>query len=187
MQWSLRQLIFIAVLLAVPLASFFLVFAPQNREINRAKEEIELKKTMLDKLREETAKSADLLVVNQTIRTAIDAIEARLPEGKDMDLVLRDVANIAGESGLKVAQFKRADKPLQAGEAMEQPMDVEITGGFDGFYQFLLQLEKLPRITRITDLKIKRNDQADGDMQATFKLSVYYQGALASAAQEERP
>lgn len=183
---SLRQMIFIAVLLAVPLTSFFLVFAPQNRAITRAKEEIEVKKTMLDKLREETAKTADLSKLNETIAEAIQNIEARLPEGKDMDFVLRDVANVAAECGLRVLQFKRADKPLQAGEAMEQPMDVEITGGFDGFYKFLLDLEKLPRITRITDLKIKRNEQSDGDMRATFKLSVFYQGGAVAAAQEAK-
>lgn len=186
MQWSIRQLIFIAVLLAVPLAAFFLVFAPQNREIVKAREEIELKRTMLEKLRAETARSDDLLKENQTIRAAIDTIEARLPEGKDMDLVLRDVAAIADEAGLKVPQFKRSDKPLPAGEALEQSMDVEITGDFDGFYQFLLKLEKLPRITRITDLKIKRIDTQDGDMRASFKLSVYYQGAALATASEEK-
>ncbi len=186
MQWSIRQLVFIAVLLAVPLASFFLVFAPQNREINKAKTEIEAKKAMLDKLREETARSADLLQVNEDIRAAIGTIEARLPEGKDMDMVLRDVAKLAEQSQLKVPQFKRSDKPLPAGAALEQSMDVEITGDFDGFYQFLLELEKLPRITRITDLKIKRNEQTDGEMRASFKLSVYYQ-IPAVAGVEEKP
>lgn len=182
---SPRQLIFIAVLLAVPITSFFLVFAPQNRAIAKAKEEIEAKKNMLEKLREETARTSDLSKLNETISAAIQNIEARLPEGKDMDLVLRDVANLAAESGLKVPNFKRSDKSLQCGEAMEQPMDVEITGSFDGFYRFLLELEKLPRITRITDLKMKRNEMADGEMRATFKLSVYYQGAPAITAAQE--
>ncbi len=182
MNLSLRQLIFVVILLAVPLASFFLVFAPQNRDITKAKEEIELKKATLEKLREATSKTDDLLKANTDIRHSIESINARLPSDKDMDLVLRDVANIAAGAGLKIPTFRRADKPLPAGEAMEQPLDVTITGDFDGFYKFLQELEKLPRITRITDIKITRSDESDGEMKAEFKLSVYYKSEQQTAS-----
>ena len=40
MRIGLRELIFFAVLLAVPVASFFYVFKPRNDQINQAKAEI---------------------------------------------------------------------------------------------------------------------------------------------------
>lgn len=184
MGWSLRQSVFVGVLLAVPLASYFLVFQPQNREIAKAKQEIDLKRAMLEKLRAATAASADLEKATAEMRQSIEAIEARLPSDKEMDLVLRDVAAIAAEAGLKIPEFKRADKPLPAGLALEQPLDVQITGDFDGFYKFLLELEKLPRITRIPDIKVLRSEDVDGNMKAEFTLSVYYQGERIAGAEK---
>ena len=43
-----------------------------------------------------------------------------------------------------------------AGLAHEQPLEIQIEGNFDGFYQFLLELETLPRITQIHQLKLER-------------------------------
>lgn len=171
----LRQGFFFAVLIAVPISSFFLVFKPQNGEIDRAKKEIEHKQGMLEKLRQATGRSEDLARSNEQIRESIEAIEARLPSTKEMDSILRQVAALAAENGLVVPGFKKAEKSLAAGLAMEQPLDVEITGDFDGFYTFLLQLEQLPRITRISSLDIKRSTDIDGEMKAKCVLSVYYQ------------
>lgn len=179
---SYRQLIFIALLLAIPLASFFIVFKPQNQAITRAKQEIELKQAMLTKLREATARSSDLERANAEIGESIAAIEARLPSDKEMDLVLRDVAKIAEDAGLTMKNFKRSEKPLPAGLALEQPLTVEIEGDFDGFYRFLLDLERLPRITRLPDFQMERKDDIDGALTTKFTLSVYYQGQDATPA-----
>jgi type IV pilus assembly protein PilO len=172
----LRQMFLFLVLLAVPIASYFLVFAPQNKRIEKAKQEITHKQAMLEKLREATAQSEDLARANLQMRDSIEAIQARLPSGKEMDEVLRQVSMIATKCGLKVPKFQKNDKPVPAGLAMEQPIDVEITGDFDGFYAFLLELEQLPRITRIPELQITRSEKTDGEMQAKFVLSVYYEG-----------
>ena len=179
---KLRRWMFTAVLLGVPLASYFLVFRPQNAEIARAKAEIEVKRGLPEQVKEETARSADLRRANDEMKSAISAIEARLPSDKEMDLVLRDVAHIAARAGLNVPNFRRAEKSLAAGTAMEQPLEVELTGDFDGLYRFLIDIERLPRITRLTDLKIERSDTADGAMRAEFTLSVYYQGESFSTA-----
>ncbi|MFN0011542.1 MAG: type 4a pilus biogenesis protein PilO [Phycisphaerales bacterium] len=176
MKFTPKQLIVFAVIIAVPVVAYGLVFRPQNREIARAKAEIEMKEQLLAKLREATARYANLEKRNEEIKSSIDSIEARLPSGKEIDNVLREVALIAGRNGLKLPLFKKSDKSLPAGEAFEQPLEVEITGDFDGFYRFLLELERIPRITRLPDLKIVRMGDNDGTMKATFTLSIYYQG-----------
>jgi type IV pilus assembly protein PilO len=173
---ALRQFLLFAILLTVPIASFFLVFKPQNERIRRAEAEIEQKQAMLEKLQEATSQTDDLARANQQIRESIEAIQARLPSGKEMDDILRQVSALAEKSGLKIPQFKKADKSLPAGLAMEQPIEIEITGDFDGFYKFLLDLEQLPRITRIPDMAINRSDKIDGEMETKFTLSIYYEG-----------
>lgn len=170
-----RQILFIVVLLAMPVASYFMVFKPQNVEIEKAKKEIEQKNAMLEKLREATRQADDLQKANEQVQKSIQDIRANLPTNKEIDNVLRQVSGLAAEAELRVPTFKKREQSLPAGLALEQPLDVEFVGDFDGFYSFLLELEKLPRITRITDLKLVRSTKVDGEMKATMTLSIYYE------------
>jgi Tfp pilus assembly protein PilO len=174
MRLGLREFILLLILLGLPTASFFLVFQPENRDIDGAKREIEHKRSVLTKLREETAKSKDLERTNKEIQDRIEAIEARLPSKKEVEAVVRQVADLAVAAGLDVPQLK-SGKALKTASYMEQPLELSTQGAFNGFYDFLLKLEQLARITRMTDLKIKRHQETDGVMQATFTLSIYYQ------------
>ena len=70
MNTALRQLLFFVVLLALPIASYFLVFKPQNVEIEKARKEIDHKQSMLDKLRLATAQSDDLARANDQVKQA---------------------------------------------------------------------------------------------------------------------
>lgn len=176
MSTTARQFLFSAVLLALPVCSYYAVFQPVNGKIEQGKKEIEHKQALLTKLREATSQTADLQRANDEIRQSIDSLQAKLPSSKEMDNVLRQVSSIAAKNGLKVPTFKKNDKTAPAGPAMEQPLDIEITGDFDGFYKFLLDLEQLPRITRLTDLEVVRSDKVDGELKTKLVLSVYYEG-----------
>lgn len=174
MRFGVREALLTAILLSVPLSSYWLVFRPQNREIDRAKGEIRHKEEMLAKLREETARNADLQKANEDISRSVTAIEARLPSGKEIDSVVRQVSDLAVQSGLAAPAMKSA-KPVKAALYMEQPLEMQMEGNFHGFYEFLLKLEQLPRITRIPDMKIKRDDDQNGNLKAEFTLSIYFQ------------
>lgn len=50
------------------------------------------------------------------------------------------------------------------------------SGSFDGFYSFLIELERLPRITRIVDMDIKESSNKETELEASFTLSIYFQG-----------
>lgn len=174
MNFGPRELSLIGILMAVPLSSYWLVFRPQNLEIAEARREIEHKRSMLDKLREATSQNEDLERANADIRESIDAIEDRLPSTKEVDGMVRQVSNLAVESGLEPPVMDSA-KPVTAAEYMEQPLEMSITGPFSGFYKFLLAMEQMPRITRTPDMNIKRAEDENGDMKAEFTLSIYFQ------------
>jgi Tfp pilus assembly protein PilO len=181
-----RQAILTAVLLGVPVSSYFLVFQPQARAIKQNTREIEMRKEKLAQLQAQTALAPDLVRATEEIKQSISQIEARMPSSKELDNVLRDVATIATKCGLRLPKFNRVEQVLAAGSAQEQQLDVEIAGDFTGFYSFLLELEKLPRITRLTDMKLERvtdvDKDKDGALRAHFKLSIYYQQAAGSVA-----
>lgn len=174
MRFGLREFVLLLILLAIPLSSYWLVFRPQNEEISQAKREVQHKREMLNKLREATSQSEDLARANVEIAQSIAGIEARLPTTKEVDLVVRQVSQLAVESGLE-APLMTSDKPVRAALYMEQPLKMSIKGDFHGFYDFLLRIEKLPRITRIPDMRIRRTDDIDGHMRAEFTLSIYFQ------------
>jgi len=176
MRFGARELTVLAVVLAVPVASYALVFKPQNERISRARAEIEHKRDLLTKLQIETARNEDLLRANEEIARRIEEIESRLPTNREVDAVVRQVSDLAVDAGLGSPALKTG-RHLRAASYMEQPLEIETDGNFHGFYDFLLRLEQLPRITRIPDMRLRATqgwgDQAEVDVK--FTLSIYFQ------------
>jgi len=52
---------------------------------------------------------------------------------------------------------------------------MNLSGDFNGYYSFLLQLEKLPRITRVTQMNLQKISDRDGEMQAQMTLSIFFE------------
>ena len=68
----------------------------------------------------------------------------------------------------------------------EQPIEMSLGGNFTGFYEFLLQLERLPRLTRINQLSLDKITGKEGEMEAKLTLSIFFEpensgGSAASA------
>lgn len=181
MRLGFRELIFLIVLISMPVSSYWFVFRPQNQEIAQARAEIEHKERMLEKLAQATARNDDLHRANQEIADGIAMVESRLPDNKEVEVVLEQVATLARESRLGLPKVRSA-KPIPAAKYMEQPLDMTITGDFDDFYEFLLSVEALPRITRMPDLRVKKLDDVDGNMEASFTLSIYFEPGGAGGA-----
>ncbi len=174
MRFGPREIFLLLTLLAIPISSYFLVFEPQNQEIAQARQEIEHKREMLEKLKEVTSRNESLLQANEQMDKSISAIEARLPSNKEVDGVVRQISSLAVQVGLEPPSIKSADT-IASAQYKEQPMTVSTKGNFRGFYKFLIELERLPRITRIPNLKLTRAKDANGAMEAEFTLSIYFQ------------
>lgn len=182
MRFGFRELVFFIVLLTVPVASYFYLFKPRNDSINRARAEISVKQANLEKLAEVSASIDDIGLAIEEGREKVELIEAKLPSEQDVEGILEQVWQLAKRNRLNVRSVK-SDKPVPASLYMEQPLKMVMDGQFDGFYQFLLELENLPRITRMHQLKLERNngksstdaDIPPGWMKAEFVLSIYFE------------
>jgi type IV pilus assembly protein PilO len=174
MNMSLRGALVLLIVIGMPVAAYFLVFRAQNAAIEKARHDVEHKLGLLEKLKEETARNADLAKANEEVAATVKTIEGRLPNGKDIDGLVRQVSDIAVASGLAAPGVK-SGKPLPAALYMEQPIEMEVTGTFVGFFTFIANVEKLPRITRIHDMKITGLDREDVELKAEFTLSIYFQ------------
>lgn len=183
MNIGLRELIFFAVLLAVPVASYLYVFQPRNEEIAQARAEIEIKQARLDKLEEVLARIDDIGLAIEAGRESIEVIEAKLPREQDVEGILEQVWQIANRNELEVDSVT-SEPPVPAAMYRELPLRVVMEGPFDGFYNFLLELETLPRITRVHRMKLERLDEKEkssqdsltpGSTRAEFTLSIYFE------------
>ena len=187
---GLRDLAFVAVLMAVPIASYFFVFAPRNDEIAKARAEISAKNVRLENLRRLTSRIGDLGREIVEREEELERLNQKLPDREGVDRILEQVTQLAQKSNLAVRSVK-GEKVVPAGMAMELPLKTTIEGNFDGYYQFLLDVEALPRITRVHQMKITKlgmgprddaNARVGGSMRAEFTLSIYFNDGSANAA-----
>ena len=153
MRFGLRELIFLVVLLSVPVASFVFVFKPRNDEIRQASREVELKTTKLDMLNQVNSRIDNLSEAIEEWREAVEVIESKLPDRQEIDKILEQIWNLTKSNRLEIISTE-TEPAVPAAAYMEQPLRIKIRGNFDGFYQFLLDMEDLQRITRIHQLHI---------------------------------
>lgn len=188
MKFGLRELVFIVVLLAVPVVSMFYVFKPRNADIEQAMQEIAVKQAKLDRLASMESEIDDLDRAIIETTTIIEEVARTLPDRKGVEDVLQQIHEISKRNGLVTKSFT-PDKPESDAGYMEQPIAISMEGEFDGFYQFLLELERMPRITQMRELTLARlqgrgssGDKPGRTMKAEFVLSIYYKPDAASGA-----
>ena len=177
MRFGFRELIFIVLLLTVPGGAYFFVFEPRTTQISELHAQIKDKQVKLMELESVTKRIPDLGKEIDRLSEAIELIEQKLPEERNVDEVLRQVWELAAKQNL-IPKSIRTDKPLRNLSYSELPIQMEIVGNFDGFYSFLIELEKLPRIMQLPQMKLEKlkgKDSEEGQMKAKLILSVYFE------------
>jgi type IV pilus assembly protein PilO len=174
-RFGIRELVFVLLLLAMPISAYFFVFAPRNSQIIQARIEIQQKQEKLKQLEANTANMDSLGEQIAQMADDIDLIEKRLPAQREVESVLEEVWNLADRHHLTLKSV-RPEKLVAAAQYTEHPIRMDFVGGFDGFYSFLLDLENLPRITRMPSMKIKKLNDQNGAMNADVVLSIFSEG-----------
>lgn len=183
MRLGIREVIFLLLLLAVPVAAYLLVFKPRNAQIAEARQEIAQKQAKLSQLARATRDIEDLGHEIDRLAEAIQVFEEKLPAEREVEVVLKEVWELAAKNRL-TPRAVRTDKPLPTSQYIELPIKMTIVGNFDGFYSFLLELEKLKRITRMPRMELKKVTDGEGQMEAEVVLSIFFEapGGAAEAA-----
>jgi type IV pilus assembly protein PilO len=173
MRFGFRELIFIALIIGLATASGFVLKKSVDKKDRLAKE-VESRKKELNDLKQATAGIEDVGRKTAELKQAIQFFESKLPQEKEIDKILKEVWQTAEANALQIRTVKtlRAEK---AANYSEQPIEMTLAGDFNGFYSFLLQLEKLPRITRITQMNLSKMSEREGMMQARLTISIFFE------------
>ncbi|MCA9299213.1 MAG: type 4a pilus biogenesis protein PilO [Phycisphaerales bacterium] len=173
MRFGMREAVLFLIVLALPVASWLFVFGPQNKKIDAELAEISHKSQRLDQARAETARNDELRNRIEDAKEAISGVEAKLPSNKEVDEIVRQVSDLAVTAGLAPPEMTTSS-PIKAALYMEQPIEIETRGSFRQYYDFLIGLEQLPRITRVPNFSLQRNAKANGVMNVKFTLSIFF-------------
>jgi len=173
---GLRKIVFFILIVGLAYVSYAYMIKPANLHLNQARAQVDQKLSKLSELAEARAAANDLNEQLERVKNAIRVFESKLPPRSAIDTVLTDVTLIAQKHGL-VSKKIRALKSKDSNGYIEQPLEMELHGNFNSYYSFLLELEKLDRITKIRELTLKKKSKYEGQTEAKFVMSIFFQGA----------
>jgi type IV pilus assembly protein PilO len=176
MKLGFREILFLTVMLGLFGCTYFMVFKKANAKREDLKAQIARKQKALADLRRSTTGVEDLARKIDELQQAITFFESKLPKEKEIDDILDSLSRLASANSLTTKTIKTL-KQETAANFHEQPIQMSVAGDFNGFYAFLLQLEKLPRLTRITQMKLDKITDRDGETQATITLSIFFEAS----------
>lgn len=182
MKIGTREFLFLLLLAALPLAAWKFVFEPRNAQIHLAREQIAIKRAKLDQLKQATEQINDLGAEIERLSHAVVHFERKLPEQREVEVILKEVWQLASRHGLTPRSI-RTDEPVKNAHYAELPLRMTIDGDFDGLYSFLLDLEKLQRITRLPHAQIEKVSKEEGRITAELVLSIFYEPRDVDGAQ----
>ena len=174
MKFGIREIIFVVVMLGLLGSTNYFVFSKSNKRKADRLADIRTKQNALGNLQQATAGISDLNRKIDELQKAITFFESKLPQEKEVDKILREVWQMAEANSLETKTIKTL-KSERGPNYSEQPIQMSLSGDFKGFYSFLLQLEKLQRITRVTQMNLQKINDRDGEMQAQMTLSIFFE------------
>jgi len=179
MKFGARELLFFVLLLAIPVGAYFWVFKPANILIKEKQAKLEVKAQKLENLHRAAGEIKDLSKEIENLAEAVKFFESKLPTHHEIHKVLAQVTKIADKHRLETKLFQTL-KPNPFANYSEQPINMEVHGDFDSYYQFLLDVEKLPRITKIKEMTLEKAKNNEGNVNAKFKISIYFDSSSLS-------
>jgi len=171
---GLRKVVFFILLLGVAYGAYQYMIKPANSDLAGKKAQIEKKLAKLAEFEEATVAAKDLSKQLEQLEEAIEFFESKLPPKSEIHKVLEQVTVIAQKQGLKPKTIRTLKEKDNSGY-IEQPLEMQLVGDFNSFYSFLLELEKLPRIMKIRELKLDKQTKDEGQIAADFIVSIFFQ------------
>lgn len=161
-------------LLAASVAGFyFLYVGPTLSHDEELTTEMEKRQRALADLERSTAGIDDINRKIKDLQDAIQFFESKLPARKDVEGIVDQVWKLANANSLTTKTIRSLHEEKQASFS-EQQIEMNLSGDFNGFYLFVQQLERLPRLMRVTDMTLDKINERDGEMQAKLVLSIYF-------------
>lgn len=176
---GIRKAVFFVLLLGVSAAGYHIMIRPANQKLAEARQLVNGKRAKLAEFQEATLKAEDLSKQLSQLEEAVNFFESKLPPTSEIHKVLEHLTVIVQKQGLEPKTIRTLARKEDNRGYVEQPLKMELVGNFNAFYSFLLEIEKLPRIMKIRELKLNKDRGGDGEVTADFIISIFFQNKTA--------
>jgi len=173
MQFGFREIIFTSLLLGLVAGTYATIVQPHARARQQQVAEMRSMDAQLLALQSSAGEFGPLAHRVDEEQQAAVLFRSRLSNEGETQKAVDEVLQTAAANSLQAGEVLLL-KPAEVGELSSQPINLHLTGNFNGFYSFLLQLESMPRVTRITGLNLRGCDDHDGQVQADVTLTMYF-------------
>jgi Tfp pilus assembly protein PilO len=170
----MRILLTVLGLAMVAGATFFVGAWPILKREAADRAVIQQRHEELVRLQETTRKIDNLKSEIDRLETALKTFEGRLPEDRKCDEVLGEVWKIA-ESHALTPRSVRTSPVESTARYSFQPVSLSVEGKFDSFYEFLIGLERMPRLAKVRTMQIAKTPRTEGMVQADLLLDIYFE------------
>ena len=173
--WSFapKLLVLIAVLVAIPVAGYFLLWQDQIAEIEKG---VALEETLkIDYLAKKT-QAINLDLHKQQLReidTQFGALLKQLPNKAQMDALLVDINQAGLSRGLQFELFRPAPSETAREFYSELPITLKLTGTYHDMGGFAADVGQLPRIVTLNDVAIEAGKDGNLSMDVTARTFRY--------------
>jgi type IV pilus assembly protein PilO len=168
-----KIVVLLVILVAVPVAGYFLDWQGQLERIDAGRgEEQKLKDSYVAKKRQ----AVNLDLYKQQLReidTQFGALLRQLPNKSQMDALLVDINQAGLGRGLQFDLFKPAAHEIQKEFYAELPIQVKVVGNYHDMGAFAADVGALPRIVTLNDVRISAEKDGNLVMEATARTFRY--------------
>jgi len=173
---NFKKLVFFALIVGITLLAYLYMIKPANKALADQQARLQQKNAKLAEFEKAAAAARDMNAQLEQLQKAVEFFESKLPSSSEIHKVLEQVTVIAQKNGLTPKTIKTLVKKYNSGY-IEQPLNMGLEGNFNDFYSFLLDLERLPRIMKIRMLTLKKQKELEGQVDADFIVSIFFQPA----------
>lgn len=168
-----KLLVLVAILIALPVAGYLLIWQDQMDELDRgiAQEET-LKKDYLAK----KTQAVNLDLHKQQLReidTQFGALLKQLPNKSQMDALLVDINQAGLSRGLQFELFRPAGSESAREFYSELPISLKVIGNYHDMGGFAADVGQLPRIVTLNDVSIEAGRDGNLTMDVTARTFRY--------------
>jgi len=174
MKGTTRIVLTLAGIVVVAAAVAHFLALPMLKQTDADRGAIWVRRGQLVKLDRVARRITDLQEEVKRLEQALAFFEDRLPQEREVDVILREVWLIA-ETKSMTTRSVRTGAPETLARYCSQPITLALEGPFEGFYEFLLGLERLPRITKIRQMQVTKSPLKEGIVQAELLVDIFFE------------
>jgi Tfp pilus assembly protein PilO len=152
----------------------FFVGGPLRRQTAADNAALEERRTQLVSLQEVAKTITNIKDEIGRLQEALNFFDHRLPKEREIDVILRQVWQIA-ESKSLTPRSVRTTAPETLARYSSQPIMLSMEGSFEGFYDFLIGLEQMSRLTKVRQMQITKVPTDDNLVSADLLMDIFFE------------